>query len=89
MLFFLLVVSLAHLALASQPTHLVVLQHGLYGSTSNMVVLRDKIQAKDGNVLAHLASSNEGLTRDGVAAGGRRLAAEIRQGGKAREHSPQ
>ena len=63
------------------PQHLVVLQHGLYGSTQNMVVLQQQLQTLgDGKIIAHLASSNDGLrTRDGVEQGGRRLAEEIRQ----------
>ena len=65
--------------LAAQPQHLVVLQHGLYGTKANMMVLQQKLHAYGGGrVCAHLAESNEGRTRDGVAAGGRRLADEIR-----------
>ena len=59
--------------------HLVVLQHGLYGSRTNLAVLEDacrRIGGKDVMVLS--ASCNEGRTRDGVARGGIRLAAEIR-----------
>ena len=64
---------------AASPDHLVVLQHGLYGGASNLAVLRQCLVGIGGdNVLVHLASANEGMTRDGVAAGGRRLAAEIR-----------
>lgn len=63
-----------------QLSHLVILQHGLYGSPSNMVVLQNKLnQYGGGKILAHLATSNDGLrTRDGVAAGGKRLADEVR-----------
>lgn len=62
------------------PTHLVVLQHGLYGGASNLAVLQNKLhELGHSDVIAHLAESNENLlTRDGVEAGGRRLAAEIR-----------
>ena len=61
------------------PTHLVVLQHGLYGNPCNLQEMQQQLHALGGGqVLAHLATSNEGRTRDGVAAGGRRLADEIR-----------
>lgn len=62
------------------PTHLIVLQHGLYGNACNMVVLQDELRAAaPQQVLVHLAASNEmGFTRDGIAAGGARLASEIR-----------
>ena len=69
-----------HLASCPAPTRLVVIQHGLYGDAVNMHVLRTQIEsAASGDTLVHLASSNEGLTRDGIAAGGRRLAAEVRR----------
>ncbi len=61
------------------PRHLVVLQHGLYGSPTNLIVLERKLNAMGGeDVLVHNAVSNEGRTRDGVLEGGRRLAAEVR-----------
>ena len=59
--------------------HLVVLQHGLYGSDENLIVLAEHIQSVADDVLVHLAASNDGTrTRDGIAAGGSRLADEIR-----------
>lgn len=63
------------------PTKLVVLQHGLYGAAVNMAVLQEELQRLGGaDVLVHLAGANEGTrTRDGVAAGGRRLASEVDQ----------
>jgi len=65
---------------ASMPKHLVVLQNGLYGSAINLVVLEQKLRLIGGSdVLVHRATSNEGArTRDGVAAGGRRLAEEVK-----------
>jgi hypothetical protein len=68
-----------HLPLS--PTKLIVLQHGLYGSASNLLVLKQNLEQLGGDsVLVHSATCNEGrLTRDGVAAGGRRLADEVLQ----------
>ena len=60
------------------PTKLVVLSHGLYGAAINMAVLKEELQRLGGaDVRVHCAAANEGRTRDGVAAGGRRLAAEV------------
>lgn len=67
-------------ALSGAPTRLVVLQHGLYGGASNLGVLAEDLErlcSPAGDVLVHCAAANEGRTRDGVAAGGRRLAAEV------------
>lgn len=67
---------------ACAPTHLVVLQHGLYGNAVNLCVLQEELKAatSKNDVLVHLAASNEmSATRDGIAAGGARLAAEIRE----------
>ena len=62
------------------PTKLVVLQHGLYGAAVNMAVLQQELERQGGGeVLVHSGVANEGRTRDGVAAGGRRLAAEVEQ----------
>jgi hypothetical protein len=68
------------LIVPSSPSHLVILQHGLYGEAFNLAYLHERLtEIGDGGILAHLATSNEGLrTRDGVAAGGRRLAEEVR-----------
>lgn len=59
--------------------HLVILSHGLYGEAGNLRVLEHALAEQGGPpVLVHSACSNEGMmTRDGVAAGGARLAAEI------------
>lgn len=61
------------------PTRLIVLQHGLYGSASNLLVLKQNLEQLGGDsVVVHSATSNEGSrTRDGVEAGGRRLAEEV------------
>ena len=67
-------------ASALAPTRLVVLQHGLYGGATNLQVLADALVSEGGgSVLAHQAEANEGRTRDGIAAGGRRLAEEVRE----------
>ena len=64
----------------ASPRHLVVLTHGLYGGAANLIVLEQKLQAIGGpTVLVHRAQCNEGQTRDGVAAGGRRLAEEVKK----------
>ena len=60
-------------------SRLVVLQHGLYGGAVNLAVLQDALAALGGDdVLVHSAEANQGRTRDGVVAGGRRLAQEVR-----------
>ena len=65
--------------LSALPTKLVILSHGLYGGASNLQVLQDQLVRIGGSdVLVHQASDNEGNTRDGVAAGGKRLAEEVR-----------
>ena len=70
----------ASLTLSMSPTKLVVLQHGIYGGSVNLAVLQSELQKRGGgDVLVHSAAANEGLTRDGVAAGGRRLADEVRR----------
>ena len=64
---------------SSPSSHLVILSHGLYGEPANLLVLEHSLKQLGGDsVVVHSARSNEGLlTRDGVAAGGARLAAEI------------
>ena len=70
----------ATVAPAAPYKHLIVLQHGLYGSEDNLIVLAEQIQSVASDALVHLAASNDGRrTRDGIAAGGSRLASEIRQ----------
>lgn len=74
-----LILLLAPLAFTG-PTKLVVVSHGLYGECINLQVLEEEIAHLGGsNVLVHLAACNEGKTRDGVAAGGKRLAHEVRK----------
>ncbi|CAE8581264.1 unnamed protein product, partial [Polarella glacialis] len=60
------------------PTHLVVLQHGLSGTVADLNRLGAELQQACPDVLVHSATSNFGRTTDGVAAGGLRLAEEIR-----------
>ena len=61
------------------PTKLIVLSHGLYGGATNLQVLEELlVRQGGGDLLVHQAACNEGFTRDGVSAGGRRLAAEVR-----------
>ena len=74
----LLVLVLASVSGLSAPTKLVVLSHGLYGGATNLQTLEDQLRLSS-DVLVHQSASNEGRTRDGVAAGGSRLASEIRQ----------
>mmetsp|Transcript_56761 Transcript_56761/g.130342 ORF Transcript_56761/g.130342 Transcript_56761/m.130342 type:complete len:374 (-) Transcript_56761:188-1309(-) len=64
---------------APAPSKLVVLQHGLYGSATNLRVLEDALQAlAPTDVLVYAARASEGtLTRDGISRGGVRLAHEI------------
>jgi hypothetical protein len=71
---------------AAAPTHLVVLQHGLYGSGENLIVLDEKLCTfGTGSVLVHRATCNEGLlTRDGIEQGGLRLAEVV--SGLAEQH---
>lgn len=58
--------------------HLVVLQHGLYGSRADMQLLMHRLAARlDDGVSVCMAVSNEGRTLDGVHAGGLRLADEV------------
>ena len=59
------------------PSHLVVLQHGLYGGPAHLTVLAEQLREKSDDVVVHLAASNEGRTRDGIVAGGIRLSNEI------------
>jgi len=75
---------LASTTLASaqgSPTTLIVLQHGLYGSAASMRTIEAAITRQfGGQAIVHCCTANEGLqTRDGVAAGGRRLAADVRK----------
>lgn len=66
--------------LGAKPSSLIVTAHGLYGGACNLAVLEEALRARGGpDVLVHAATCNEGRTRDGVAAGGRRLADEVRE----------
>ena len=73
-----LALTAATVALAP-PTRLICLQHGLYGDALHLSPFAEQLQRlSDETTLVHLASANEGRTRDGVAAGGLRLANEVR-----------
>lgn len=62
------------------PSRLVVLSHGLYGRPTHLRVLQHHLCALGGaDLLVHQAVANHGRTRDGVAAGGARLAEEVRR----------
>ena len=66
---------------APRASHLVVLQHGLYGDATSLHALQAALEDLDGGageLLVLSASGNVGRTRDGVAKGGERLAAEVR-----------
>ena len=74
----LLLALLALSAAASAPTHLIVLQHGLAGRVTDLRFLQESLQSLgQQDVLVHCGTCNEGCTTDGIAAGGRRLAAEV------------
>ena len=62
-------------------SHLVVLQHGLYGDATSLHALQaalDDLDGGAGELVVLSASGSVGRTRDGVAKGGERLAAEVR-----------
>ena len=63
----------------SSPSTLIVLAHGLAGTQGDLAFLKEAIMGEGAQdaALVLLAGSNEGKTADGVARGGRRLAAEI------------
>eukprot|EP00933_Yihiella_yeosuensis_P068822 TRINITY_DN747_c1_g1_i3.p1 TRINITY_DN747_c1_g1~~TRINITY_DN747_c1_g1_i3.p1 ORF type:complete len:436 (+),score=115.25 TRINITY_DN747_c1_g1_i3:187-1308(+) len=62
-----------------EPTHLVILQHGLSGTDADLDVLKEKLIQCSASVqvLVHSARANFGKTTDGVEQGGNRLADEI------------
>mmetsp|Transcript_20671 Transcript_20671/g.27229 ORF Transcript_20671/g.27229 Transcript_20671/m.27229 type:complete len:346 (+) Transcript_20671:53-1090(+) len=62
------------------PRHLILLVHGLDGAPGDLNYLADQLKAKlpMGDTMVVCAKANHGRTKDGVAAGGLRLAAEIR-----------
>lgn len=65
-------------------SHLVVLLHGLGGTSKDLKYLGDVLAARDCEVLA--VKSNEGRTRDGVHLGARRACDEVRAFVEARPH---
>jgi hypothetical protein len=66
-------------------THLIILVHGWMGNALEMNYLRQALikewepHSSSGRLVIHAATSNEGLTSDGIEAGGNRLAAEVNQ----------
>jgi hypothetical protein len=74
-----------------EDTHLIVLIHGWMGNALEMETLKEsllqqseirsqrkrKLFKRNERVVIHAASCNEGLTHDGIVAGGRRVAIEI------------
>eukprot|EP00903_Cladosiphon_okamuranus_P019438 g17873.t1 len=63
---------------STSPSHLVVLSHGLSGTAADLTYLKQSLERAGGaDILVHSARCNEGKTKDGVAAGGGRLAKEI------------
>ncbi|KAJ1629473.1 putative serine esterase-domain-containing protein [Pavlovales sp. CCMP2436] len=59
-----------------RPTHLVVLAHGL-GGTSNDLARLSRLLSNDRDILTLAVRSNEGRTRDGVSEGSGRVAREV------------
>ena len=60
------------------PTHLAVLVHGYMGQPGDLTYLKDTITTfGKGAVLAYTPYCNSGRTRDGVRAGGERVAEEV------------
>lgn len=63
----------------SGPTHLAVLVHGYVGTPEDLSYLKEAItKFGQGKVLAYTPSCNRGRTKDGVRAGGERVAEEVR-----------
>ena len=66
----------------TQASHLVVLQHGLYGDATSLHALQETLQELDDGagelvVVVLSASTNVGRTREVIAQFGERLAAEV------------
>jgi len=60
--------------------HLIVLVHGVYGNDKEMGYLQEALEreaSSSENLIVYSATSNVGKTTDGIAAGGKRLAAEV------------
>ncbi|KAG8469128.1 hypothetical protein KFE25_007646 [Diacronema lutheri] len=65
-------------ARATPPKHLVVLAHGLGGTSRDLLRFEQALMACDASVLALAISGNEGRTKDGVRAGSARVEREVR-----------
>jgi|TARA_B100000513_G_scaffold41459_1_gene15733 pimeloyl-ACP methyl ester carboxylesterase len=66
----------------TQASHMVVLQHGLYGDATSLHALQETLEELDDGagelvVVVLSASTNVGRTREGIAQFGERLAAEV------------
>jgi Putative serine esterase (DUF676) len=64
---------------SAAPTHLLVLCHGLSGCPGDLGYLEEAIVREGGSSIVVLnSSSNQSKTRDGVEAGGKRVAEEVK-----------
>jgi Putative serine esterase (DUF676) len=64
---------------SQSPTHLLVLCHGLSGCPGDLGYLEEAIVREGGSSIVVLnSSSNQSKTRDGVEAGGKRVAEEVK-----------
>jgi len=61
-----------------EPTHLIVLVHGLGGAPGDLKYLSNQLKERSSKTLVVLAQANAKQTRDGVENGGLRLSQEIR-----------
>ena len=70
--------------------HWIVLVHGYLGNDKELGYLQDALQqeanATPHSIVVYSAISNVGITTDGIAAGGKRLAAEIMEQQIGRAH---
>jgi hypothetical protein len=64
---------------SAAPTHLLVLCHGLSGGPGELGYLEEAIVREGGSSIVVLnSSSNQGKTYDGIEAGGKRVAEEVK-----------
>lgn len=76
--FVLLSASLAVASTRPPPSHLVVLAHGLSGTSRDLLRLESALQTRDRSILCLPIAGNEGRTKDGVVPGAERVASEVR-----------
>lgn len=64
---------------STERNHLVVLVHGLHGASTDLIAIKDALEAANLDIVVHCASCNDGFlfTHDGIDKGGTRLANEI------------